>query len=102
MTGKDPMADLRGKYKTKRGAYGLIKKISGGDLADIACQIAVTLGVEEISPSFAQRGDAVLFETDEGDALGIVDLSGRVIVGLHPERGIIRLPVTYATRAWRI
>lgn len=102
MTDVDPMAGLRDKYKSKRGAYALIKKISGGDLADIAIQIADTLGVDEIKPTFAKRGDAVLFPTDAGEALGIIDLSGRVIVGIHPEHGVIRVPVTYAIKAWRI
>lgn len=102
MTGVDPMAAWRGKVKTKRGAYALIKRIGGGDLCDLAVKIASNLMLEEVAPSFAQRGDVVIFPTDEGDALGIVDLSGRVIVGIHPEHGVTRVPLTRATRAWRV
>jgi len=102
MTGEDPMTKYRRKYRTRNRAFAMAKRVGGGDLGALAEKFAATLGLKEIAPGFARRGDIVLFPTDDGPGMGVVDLTGRGIKGLHPERGLTHVPLTVATRAWRV
>jgi len=108
-TGTDPLASWRalapwnGEWTTRQRAYAMIRKFAGSDdLGAVVSKLLTPLGAEEVPPGLARRGDLVLFPTAEGPAVGIVDLSGRGIKGLHPVQGFSYAPVQHATRAWRI
>lgn len=97
MTGRDPMADLRGKYKTRAGAGKLIAR--AGNLQALASQY---LGAPLASPLLAMRGDVVLF--DMGEPHGPAALG--ICIGTHfaapgPECTEI-IPMCAAVTAWRV
>ena len=106
MTGTDPAAWFRGKYKTQRGAYKKLKEFSGGGILEAAVKITARLGYQGINPLLAQRGDVVYCESIETEemgvnhSLGIVSLNGEIAIpGKH---GLIFIPLARATRAWRV
>jgi hypothetical protein len=94
ITGTDPAKGYRGRYKTAIGAARL-QKLYGG-LAGLVEKV----GLEEITPLKAQRGDVVLIDTPLGEALGVIDLRGDV--SAQGMEGITRYPVISARRAWRV
>jgi hypothetical protein len=94
ITGTDPAKGYRGRYKTAIGAARL-QKMYGG-----LSGLVEKAGLEEIAPLKAQRGDVVLIDTPLGEALGVIDMSGR-IAGQGPE-GITRYLLSSARRAWRV
>ena len=66
-------------------------------LPDLAAS-ADSAGFPRVAPAFARMGDVVL--APEPDRLGVVVDCGRAaFVG---PRGLIRLPITTCTTAWRI
>jgi len=98
LTGRDPAADIRGKYRSRQGAQHLID--AAGGLEALAAQLAERSGYVEILPALAQRGDVVLIETGGQDALGVIDLNGRIAAaGLD---GLVYLPAAVGRRAWRV
>lgn len=106
MTGVDPAAPFRGRYKSKRGAYAALKRYGGGGLEETADKITGDLGMPEVAPAFAGRGDVALLpvETPDGgiiDVLGIVGPDGRHVLVAAPE-GLARLPVALVRRVWRV
>ncbi len=102
ITGVDVATKFRGKYKTARGAAGVLKRFTNGGVGELAFKIAQDYGLEEIHPSFAQRGDVVLVELPEtGPSLGFIDLNG-LIRAVHESGGDVQLPVSKAVTAWRI
>ncbi len=98
MTGEDPATAHRNRYKDRKGALGIL---NGCSLELTAEQIALALGADEVRPLFAQRGDVVLVDTDQGLALAIVDLTGEKAVGAGPD-GLVFWKLSTARRAWRI
>jgi hypothetical protein len=107
MTGVDPARKFRGRYKTKRGAFGAVKRFAGGGIAEAAEKIAGELGVPEVPPATAQRGDVVLFrgmlpDGGETDCLGVVSLDARHVAAVPPEGGVVLVAVSTVLRAWRI
>jgi hypothetical protein len=103
MTGVDLADGLRGNYKAALAARRLIKKFAGVDtLGDLADLIARRKGIREVPPAFAQRGDVVLLTDAFGrEAIGIIGLSGDEILA-PGEQSLAQLPISAATRAWRI
>jgi len=102
MTGEDPAKSFRGKYKTKRGAYGALKRFAGGGLKETFRKLAKQFGFIELdNAAFAKRGDVVLIGTPDGDALAVVDLTGRHCLVVS-EKGLITKPLSLATIAWTI
>jgi hypothetical protein len=89
LTGKDYAEGLRG-YKT---ALGALKRIArAGGLDEI-----VSARMREIDPVLAQRGDPVLFETRDGDALGVCLHTHFAAAG--PD-GLVFAGMSNAKRAW--
>lgn len=56
ITGTDLAEPFRGKYKTLRGAQGVMTRYAG-TLEDCAARLASTSGLRPIAVGFAQRGD---------------------------------------------
>lgn len=102
-TGLDLGADIRGKYNSEAGVAAAIAKAfpGAGTLEQAVEQIAAQHGIPEIKPLYAQRGDVVLFDTPQGQALAIVHLNGRHAIIAAPD-GSHPLKVHRARRAWRI
>jgi hypothetical protein len=99
MTGIDPAAGFRG-YASARGAAARLKEYGG--VAALAATQARRFGWPEVAPAAARRGDVVLVEDAAGEALGVVDLSGRWV--LQPAGGgLAARPLMPAgLRAWRV
>ena len=97
-TGTDVGAAYRGRYSTLAGALNLL----GNDLGTFAASVASGLGMAEVRPTFARRGDAVLLDNgDPTKALGIVDLGGR-FAWCAGQNGMVRKPMSTWLRAWKV
>ena len=96
-TGRDPMAGLPVTW-TPLAAQRLVRQL-GGTLADAWTR---RLGRAPIQPELAQVGDVVhvwLREQERG-AVGIC--TGRRAALLTEATGIVLLPMSHATHAWRL
>ncbi len=95
VTGNDPAKDIRGKYKSKTGAYRLIKSRGFDSLIVILAD-----RFEEVPASLAQRGDVGVFVNENGDqAAGYFCEYGFAVKG---EDGLRFLPRTMAERAFKV
>ena len=103
MTGTDIAAAFRNQYTTQLGALKTIKTISDGTtVEDVAVFVTNQFEMKELSTvKLAQRGDIVLFDGDEGQAMGIVSLNGRDALFVS-DKGLNTLPVKECRRAWRV
>ncbi len=97
-TGMDFGAAFRGLYGDASSAREALKTIGKGDLEST---VRGFIGDPLESPRRAQRGDLVLFESEDGDALGVVDLSG-VQFAVLSTKGVLRLKLDRAKIAWRV
>lgn len=96
ITGQDPAAHLRGRYKTAAGAARVMKTEGWRDLADVAASM-----FSEIPVASAQSGDWAHVVNDDGtDTLGVV--MGGMIVARTLERGLGQVPLTRAAKAFRV
>lgn len=103
MTGVDPAASLRGIYHDRKDAYALLFRVTGKKSFDAAIRaLAAEFNFRPVRPTMARRGDIVILKDDARQkALGIVDLDGRFVIGSTVD-GLVRLPLTRASRAWRV
>jgi cell wall-associated NlpC family hydrolase len=102
MTGTDVYSEFRGKYTDEAGAGAILQTVVGStDKAAAIDYITTKFAMPEITVPFAQRGDVVLLGVDGGFALGIVHLDGSNAAAVAAE-GLHRVPLTLATRAWRV
>lgn len=99
-TGVDPAKDFRGTYKTKVGAYRAIKAFAG-DLQGVAERIFAELNMDPVAPLMGRRGDVVMVKGNGGNALGIIDMSGRA-VAVQGKDGLEFVPAVHALKAWRV
>lgn len=95
--GVDPVAKLRGRYRTARALAGLLKRRGG--LAAMAAGLCRRHGWPEVPVLKAQRGDVVLVTTALGETLGVC--TGREIAGPGKD-GLITVPLAQGQRAWRV
>lgn len=93
MTGNDPAARWRGLYSTDKGAYRLLRDNGG-----VVGLCSLVLG-SPIPSALAGRGDVVLIDAPEGEALAIC-LGG--IIAAQSSKGVIFLPATAAKAAWKV
>ena len=102
MTGVDVAAALRGRYRNRAEAFAAIRALCGrASMAAAADHLAGVYGIAEIAVPFAQRGDAVQLRHGRRSSLGIVAMHGTEILTPYAD-GILCLPLSHATRAWRI
>lgn len=104
-TGVDIAADFRGKYHDRENAFAAIGTVANGKtVADAAAYCASKAGMTEYpKPLFASRGDLVVCKvaSDDGtEVAGIVGLHGQVLA--VSEKGLLRLPISSVTRAWKV
>lgn len=100
MTGIDTVKVLRGKYKTSRGAAGILKHYAGGRVAEAVDKALAGKGFVFIELNYAQRGDVVIYPTDDNHAAGIC--MGMDAVFLDTAGGLTYVHMSQCTKAWRI
>jgi hypothetical protein len=102
-TGVDIAAEFRGKYTDAASAKEVIHTVTGGStVEDAAAYVAKQHGMKELtSVLYAQRGDMVILDTEEGPAVGIVHLNGQHAVFVAQD-GLHKVEVTKCRRAWRV
>lgn len=95
MTGSDPGAEYRGKYKTAKGSVRALKKYGGGSIEN-----AFTRVFGQIHPPLlAHRGDLALVDTPLGLAVGVVLGSQVKCVG---ETGLVTVPLNSVKGVWQV
>lgn len=95
MTGSAVAGQYRGRYTTAAGA----RRITGRSLEAFVERIAGELGLPEVSPLKARRGDVVVFDDAHGPTLGVV--VGRHIASPGPKHLVLD-GMTRARRAWKV
>ena len=103
ITGIDVGGDFRGKYSTKKSAFALIKKVTGGTTVESVVDfVTAKFGMPELAHvNFAQRGDIVTFVQDGQPCVGIVHLDGKNALFVA-ENGLNKIEVSKCSRAWRV
>lgn len=101
MTGVDPAAMFRGRYRDQLGAARAMAWYAGqgAGLEAVAERIAAGIGAPEIMPGLARRGDVGLAVLERGPTL-VLCLANHVAA--PGETGLTYLPRQAARRAWRI
>lgn len=99
MTGTDPAASMRGRYRSASGAARMLKEGGHADLRALAASL-----LEEIAPAHARAGDVAAFRVGPPEdrpswALGVV--TGERVTVLRPD-GLGTLPLTDAAVAFRV
>lgn len=92
MTGNDPAACWRGRYRTALGAARILRR-SGCD--DIAAMAARVLDAPLPSPVMARRGDIL----SDGEAMGVC--IGAAAAFLSPD-GLVFKPLAACAVGWRV
>lgn len=101
ITGTDPAAAIRGTYGDEQQANAVLATY-GGTVEMLAVSFAGTLPMDQVSPTYARRGDLVLVNNSTPDrALGIVDLTGRFAL-CAAAAGLARVPMSRWMRAWLV
>lgn len=96
ITGDDPCAKFRGKYKTAKGAATLMRKHGG--LSSAVHAAVDALGFQKVSPFFAQRGDIALAETINGLTVIVRASNDWVGPGADGSERVLTLPLA----AWAV
>jgi hypothetical protein len=98
LTGKDLMADFRGRYATPLEACRLWRAVGG--YAEEGARRLEAAGWKPCPPFMAPRGSIALFPTHKHHAgFGVVEC-GRVAV--FTEHGVTLVPINSETQTWRM
>ena len=102
-TGQDLGGPFR-RYKTLRGAYGVIRRYSDkGDIESAFDRWANEHGLTRIPVPKAKRGDLICCQNPNGEkCMGIVALCGMKAFFLDEQQGIHQIPVRDCHCAWGI
>lgn len=95
-TGRDAMAEWRGRYRTRLGGLRLIRREPGG-LAGAAGRGLAAVGAVAIEPARARPGDVGIIATTDGPCLA---LRGQLSWLAKTGDGLWRCPIAIA--AWRL
>jgi len=101
----NPDKPFRGRYRTPRQAFNLLKKYSGGDLSDTCDMIAEKMNLtEHEKTAFAKRGDPVLVHVPTliGGMRDIMGVCLGHMVAVQGKHGLDFLPRKEIKRAWRL
>ena len=97
MTGTDYAKPHRGRYKTARGALGIVKRARASNMAEFA---ALFLD-EHDAPVFAQIGDVMAIPTKDAFGFSLGILNGERILVVTPT-GVDTRDRSEATRAFKV
>jgi len=96
MTGTDLGRQFRGRYKTKRGALGAMRRKGAKDMADLAA-----LFLPEVHPIQAQIGDVMALPTDDAFGFGLgICIGERVLI--LTTAGVESRDRSFATRSFSV
>jgi hypothetical protein len=106
MTGVDPAASVRGKYKDASGALFTITSTGNSTLSAMVTSLAAAQGMKLVPVKMAQRGDLVCFAQESTNpafdvVFGVAGHSGKEAICVSDE-GLKRIPVLKAAKAWRV
>ena len=102
MTGVDLATAYRGKYSTRTGALQAIgEQLGTASILAVAENSAAAHHMPEVPLLHAHRGDMVLVARGRDYSLGLVALNGREAI-VTSKRGLWRLPLSRAVRAWQV
>ena len=102
ITGIDLAAPYRGKYSNLKGAlHAISEKLGTASIQAVAENAAAAHHMLEVPVSHAHRGDMVLVGRGRDHSLGLIALNGRDVI-VTSKRGLWRLPLSCAVRAWRV
>lgn len=96
LTGADPFARFRGRYKTARGALGIMRRSGFANLADL-----VASDLPEIHPSECRVGDIVAIPSDDDFAYALGVVNGERAFVLQTN-GLATRDMSEAVRAFRV
>jgi hypothetical protein len=102
MTATDLAASYRGRYTSRAGAmHALAAQLGVASVEAVAENAAKVHGMPQVPVERAQRGDMVLVERRRDYSLGLVALNGMEVI-VTSERGLWRLPLSCAVKAWHV
>ena len=102
MTGVDPAQPFRANYTSRKEAIRAIRTYTGQTtVAAVAERVFAEQGLAEAPALAARRGDVALLTRGRDSSLAIVSLNGRDILALGA-KGLWRMPIRAATRAWHV
>ncbi len=92
LTENDPASHLglRGTYDSALGAIRILEGLGGVEV--LAQKVAEERGWSFVPVEYAQRGDGVIFQTEEGPAMGVCN--GQMSVFAGPNGIVFRLTKT--------
>jgi len=93
MTGTDFADAFRGKYSSRRGAAAALRKYGGGTLDE-------SIPLPTVGVAYAQRGDVMLVQTDDGPALGLC--MGELTAVKAKHAGIVYVRSYSCRLAWSV
>jgi hypothetical protein len=96
MTGRDFLADYRGRYATEEQAEALMGE---GGLPAFLPRVMAAFGAQEVPPAGAQRGDVALIRLENQLVCGVVTGPHIAAPGA---RGLAFVPLRRATMAWGV
>jgi hypothetical protein len=94
MTGEDLAEGYRGRYTTLSGGLRVLRKAGYASHVDLVASV-----FEEVEPVFAVPGDLVVIESEDGDALGVVQGEAVYVLGMA---GLSLVSAERARRAFRV
>ena len=106
MNGSDPAHWFRGKYKTKKQAFKLLKQFGGVGLPETTEKIMKDMRYPEIRPDEANSGDLVLINVENvhPDAFGLTSaiMASPEVAIAQGKDGLVYVENPEIERAWSI
>ena len=88
--GVNPLADFTSQWTTRRGARRVLRRHGG--MAAAVSEVMTPIDLPQ-----AGRGDVGMLADEQ-----LVLFEGENVVGVRPDRGLMRLPRAHAVRAWTV
>ena len=100
----DPKKPFRGKYRTMRQAYRILKRYSGDGVAKTFQIYADFLGLPCVSYQFGQRGDIALLnvETEIGGVREVVGVVTGRNIAVQGKSGLLNVQLNQAKKIWKV
>lgn len=96
LTGEEPFFRFRARYKTAKGALGVMRRSGFENLADL-----VASELPEIHPSMCVVGDIVAIPTDDDFAYALGVVNGDRVFVISPN-GLSTRDISEAVRAFKV
>ena len=89
------------KYKDLKGVANKIKEIGKGKYINAIEKICKDYKFDEVSPSYAQRGDVCIMKDKNKTVMGIIGINSKPVF-ISNKKGLEEYPRDVIQRAWRI